>query len=185
MVREVQVPFQTEMAGEFCKWGLVCGSYHKAYNQRGCKQLRCIYGRKPGWHNCLYRLQVEFLANGEVVEYWNGEEHDHKQILPLRVAPLKDAQVQDAIKEGGLDGLKLERMIMKLERLGLPIPSCRFLYNRIAYIRRTLTQYSSESNTKDLRGWAETLSCSIGETKVFVIGSIVDDSVGEDGIPNF
>ena len=28
------------------------------------KQLRCIYGRKPGWHNFLYQLQVEFLENG-------------------------------------------------------------------------------------------------------------------------
>ena len=95
------------------------------------KQLCCIYGWKPGWHNYLYQLRVEFLANGEVVEYWNGEEHDHKQILPLRAAPLKDAQVQDAIKEGVLDDLKPERIIMKLERLGLPIPSRRSLYNKI------------------------------------------------------
>ena len=48
------------------------------------------------------------MANGEVVEYWNGEEHDHKQILPLPAAPLKDALVQNAIKEGILDGLKPE-----------------------------------------------------------------------------
>ena len=73
-----------------------------------------------------------------MVEYWNGEEHDHKQILPLRAAPLKDAQVQDAIKEGVLDGLKPEQIIMKLERLGLPVPSHRSVYNKIAYIQRTL-----------------------------------------------
>ena len=72
------------------------------------KQLHCIYGQKPSWHHCLYWLRVEFLANGEVVEYKNGEEHDHKKILPLQAGPLKDAQVQDAIKEGVLDGLKLE-----------------------------------------------------------------------------
>ena len=53
------------------------------------KQLRCIYGWKLGCHNCLYRLRVEFLESGEVVEYWNGE--DHKQILSLRASPLKDA----------------------------------------------------------------------------------------------
>ena len=149
------------------------------------KQLCCIYRWKPGWHNCLYRLRVEFLANGEVVEYWNREEHDHKQILPLRAAPLKDAQVQDAIKEGVLDGLKPEQIIMKLEQLGLPVPSRKSLYNKIAYIRRTLTQYSSEFSTKDLKGWAETLSGSTGEDEAFVISSTIDDSAGEDGIPNF
>ena len=59
------------------------------------------------------------------------------------------------------------------------------MYNKIAYIRRTLTQYSSEFSTKDLRGWAETLSGSTGEDEAFVIGSTIDDSAGEDGIPNF
>ena len=98
---------------------------------------------------------------------------------------MKDAQVQDAIKEGFLDGLKPEQIIMKLERLGLPVPSHRSLYNKIAYIRRTLTQCSSEFTTKDLRGWAETLSGSTGEDEAFVIGSTIDDSAGEDGIPNF
>ena len=133
------------------------------------KQLRCVYGRKPGWHNCLYWLRVEFLANGEVVEYWNGEEQTTSIFCPQRAAPLKDAQVQDAIKEGVLDGLKPERIIMKLEWLGLPVPSCRSLYNKIAYIRRTLTQNSSEFSTKDLRGWAETLSGSTGEDEALVI----------------
>ena len=79
------------------------------------KQLHCIYGQKFGWHNCLHWLLVEFLANGEVMEYWNGEEHDHQQILPLQVAPLKDAEYQDAIKEGVLDGLKPKQIIMKME----------------------------------------------------------------------
>ena len=74
---------------------------------------------------------------------------------------------------------------MILERLGLPVPSRRSLYNKIAYIRRTLTQYSSEFSTKDLRGWGETLSGSIGEDGAFAIGSTIDDSAGEDGIPNF
>ena len=74
---------------------------------------------------------------------------------------------------------------MKLEQLGLPAPSCKSLYSKIAYIRGTLTQYSSEFSTKDLKGWAETLSGSTKEDEALVIGSIVDDSVGEDGIPNF
>ena len=74
---------------------------------------------------------------------------------------------------------------MKLERLGLPIPSRRSLCNKIAYIRRTLTQYSSEFSTKDLRGWTETLSGSTGEDEAFVIGSTIGDNAGEDGIPNF
>ena len=59
------------------------------------------------------------------------------------------------------------------------------MYNKIAYIRRTLTQYSSEFSTKDLRGWAETLSGSTGEDEAFAIGSTVDDNASEDGIPNF
>ena len=46
-------------------------------------------------------------------------------------------------------------------------------------------QYSSEFSTKDLRGLAETMSGSTGEDEALVIGSIVDDSAREDGIPNF
>ena len=125
------------------------------------------------------------MANGEVVEYWNREEHDHKQILPLQAAPLEDAQVPDAIKEGVLDGLKPEQKIMKLEWHGLPAPSRRSLYNKTAFIRRTLTLYSSKFSTKDLRRWAETLSGSTSEDEALVIGSIVDKNVGKDGIPNF
>ena len=67
----------------------------------------------------------------------------------------------------------------------MPIPSHKSLCNKIAYIRRTLTQYSSEISAKDLKGWAETLSSSTGEDEALVIGSIVDDSAGEDVIPNF
>ena len=48
-----------------------------------------------------------------------------------------------------------------------------------------MTQYSSEFSTKDLRGWAETLSGSIDEDEALVIGSIVDDSASEDGMHNF
>ena len=110
-----------------------------------------------------------------MVEYWNGEEHDHQQILPQQVAPLKVAEVQNAIKEGVLDGLRPERIIMKLERHRLPIPNHRSLYNKIAYIRRTQTQDSSEFGTKDLREWAESLSGSTGEDEALVIGSSVDD----------
>ena len=54
-------------------------------------------------------------------------------------------------KEGILDGLMPERIFMKLERYGLPIPSCKALYNRVAYIRRTLTIDNLKFNTKDLR----------------------------------
>lgn len=55
----------------------------------------------------------------------------------------------------------------------------------MVYFRRTLTQYSSEFSTKDLRGWVEPLSGSTGKDEAFIIGSVVDDSVGEDRIPNF
>ena len=103
----------------------------------------------------------------------------------MRVAPLKDAHVQDAIKEGVLDGLKPEQIIMKLEQLGRPVPSYRSLSNKIAYVRRTLTQYSSELSIKILRGWSETLSGSTSDNEALVIGSVVDDSVGEYGISNF
>ena len=64
------------------------------------------------------------------------------------------------------------------------VPSSGSL-EQIAYIRRTLTQYSSEFSTKDLRRWAETLSGSASEDEAFVIGSTIDDSAGEDEIPNF
>ena len=74
---------------------------------------------------------------------------------------------------------------MKLEWLGLLVPSHRLLYNIIAYIRRTLKQYSLEFGTKDLRGWAAILSGCTSEDEALVIGSIVDDGVDEDGIPNF
>ena len=71
---------------------------------------------------------------------------------------------------------------MKLEPLGLFVPSRKSFYNKIAYFRRTLTQYSSEFSTKDLKGWAETLSGSTDEDEALVIGSIVDDSIGENGM---
>ena len=79
------------------------------------------------------------------------------------MASLKDAQVQSAIKEGVLDGLIPKRIVMKLERHGLPVPSHRAFYNKIAYIGRALTKDSSKFNTKDLRDWAEALSGSIDE----------------------
>ena len=55
----------------------------------------------------------------------------------------------------------------------------------MVYSKRTLTQYSSEFSTKDLRGWVEPLSGSIGEDEAFIIGSVVDYSAGENRIPNF
>ena len=149
------------------------------------KILRCAYGKKVGWHKCPYKLRVEHLPGGEVVECWNGEEHHHQQVMALQVPALRDEQVQHTIKEAVLDGLKPERIIMKLERLGLPVPSRRSLYNRVAYLRRTVTKDSSEFSTKDLRDWAETLSCTLEEDAPLVIGQNVDDNTGEDGIPNF
>ena len=149
------------------------------------KILRCAYGKKVGWHKCPYKLRVEHLVGGEVVECWNGEEHHHQQIMALQVPALRDEQVQQTIKEAVLDGLKPERIIMKLERLGLPVPSRRSLYNRIAYLKRTVTTDSSEFSTKDLRDWAETLSSTLEEDAPLVIGQNVDDNTGEDGIPNF
>ena len=119
------------------------------------------------------------------MQSWNGEDHYHQKHLVSQVAPLKDAQVQSAIKEGVLDGLMPERIVMKLERHGLPVPSRRALYNKIAYIRRTLTKDSSKFNTKDLRDWAETLSGSIDEDAALVIGQHIEDSAAEDGVPSF
>ena len=74
---------------------------------------------------------------------------------------------------------------MKLERLGFLVPSRRSLYNRIAYLCRTITKDSSDFNTKDLRDWAETLSCTLEENATLVIGQNVEDNTGEDGVPNF
>ena len=119
------------------------------------------------------------------MQSWNGEDHYHQKHLVSQVAPLKDAQVQSAIKEGVLDGLMPERIVMKLERHGLPVPSHRALYNKIAYIRRTLTKDSSKFNTKDLRDWAETLSGSIDEDAALVIGQHIEDSAVEDRVPSF
>ena len=119
------------------------------------------------------------------MQSWNGEDHYHQKNLVSQVAPLKDAQVQSAIKEGVLDGLMTKRIFMKLERHGLPIPSRKALYNKTIYIRRTLTKDNSKFNTKDLRDWAEPLSGSIDEDAALVIGQHIEDSVAEDGVPSF
>ena len=160
--------------------------HNTRYTTKGAlKTFRCTYAKKAGWHHCPNQLRVEFLAGGQVVQSWNGEDHYHQKNLVSQVAPLKDAQVQSAIKEGVLDGLMPERIVMKLERHGLPVPSRRALYNKIAYIRRTLIKDSSKFSTKDLRDWAETLSGSIDEDAALVIGQHIEDSAAEDGVPSF
>ena len=98
---------------------------------------------------------------------------------------MKDAWVQSAIKEGLFDGLMLERIIVKLERHRLPVPSRKALYNKIAYTRRTLTMNSSKFNTKNLRDYAEAFSRSIDEDAALVIRQNIEDSVAEDGVPRF
>ena len=57
------------------------------------KILRCAYGKKVGWHKCPYKLRVEQLPGGEVVECWTGEEHHHQQVMALQVPALRDEQV--------------------------------------------------------------------------------------------
>ena len=116
------------------------------------KIYRYTYAKKAGWHQCPNQLHVEFLSGGEVVQSWNGEDHYHQKNLVSQMAPLKDTRVQSAIKEGVLDGLMPERIIMKLERHGLPIPSRKALYKKIPYIRRTLTMDNSKLNTKRPQG---------------------------------
>ena len=74
---------------------------------------------------------------------------------------------------------------MKLERHGLPAPRCKALYNKIAYMRRTLTMDSSKFNSKDLKDWAEALSGSIDEDATLVIGQSIEDSAAEDVAPRF
>ena len=65
--------------------------------------------------------------------------------------PLKHVRVQRAIKEGVLDGLIPKRIIIKLEQQRLPIPSLKALYNKVAYIRRTLTKTIQNSIEIELR----------------------------------
>ena len=105
--------------------------------------------------------------------------------MALQVLALRDEHVQNTIKEAVLDGLKPERVIIKWERLELPVPSRRSLCNRIAYLWKTIKKDSSEFSTKDLRDWAETLSCTIEEGAPFVIGQNVQDNTGEDRVANF
>ena len=102
-----------------------------------------------------------------------------------QVAPLKDTWVQSAIKEGFLDGLMPKRIIMKLEQHGLPVPSRKASYNKIAYIRRTLTMDSSKFNTKDLKDWDEAFSGSTHEDATLITGQSIEDSAVEDGVPSF
>ena len=78
-----------------------------------------------------------------------------------------------------------KKIILKLEWLGLPVPNRIFLYNRIGFLQRTVTKTSSKFSTKDLRDWAETLSCTIEEDAPLVIGQNVEDNIGEDGVHNF
>ena len=102
--------------------------------------------------------------------------------MALQVPVFGDGQVQSTIKKVVFNGLKPEKIIMKLERLGLPIPSRKSLYNRIAYLWRIVIKNSSEFNTKDLRDWAETLSFTLEEDAPLVIGQNVKNNVDEDGV---
>ena len=119
------------------------------------------------------------------MQSWNGEDHYHQKNLVSQVAPLKDTWIQITIKEGVFDGLMLERIIMKLERHALPVPSRKALYNKIPYIRRILKMNSSKFNTKDLKDWAEAFSGSIDEDATLVIGQNIEDSAAKDGVPRF
>ena len=149
------------------------------------KIFHCTYAKKAGWHQCPNQLRVEFLPGGQAVQSRNGEDHYHQKNLVSQVAPLKGARVQSAIKEGVLDGLMPERIIMKLERHGLPIPSRKALGNKVAYIRRTLTKDNSKLNEKDLGDWVEAFNGSMDEDATLVIGQHIEDSVAEDGVPSF
>ena len=102
-----------------------------------------------------------------------------------QVPTLRDEQVQNTIKEAILDSLNPKRIIVKLDQLRLPVLSCKSLYNRIAYLQRTVAIDSSEFSTKDLRDWAETLSCTLEEDASLVISHNVKDNIGEDEVPNF
>ena len=101
------------------------------------------------------------------------------------VVPSKNTRVQSAIKKGVLDAVMPKRIIMKLERHGLPIPSCGALHNKVAFIRRILTKDTSKFNTKDLRDWAEAFNGSIDEDATLVIGQHIEDSAAKDGVPSF
>ena len=98
---------------------------------------------------------------------------------------MKDARVQSVIKEGLLDGLMPKRIIVKMERHGLPVPSHKALHKKIAHIRRALTMDNSNFNTKDLGDWSEAFTGSIDEDTAFIIGQNIQDSVVEDGVPKF
>ena len=65
----------------------------------------CTYARKAGWYQCPNQLCIKFVAGGHVVQCWKGGNHHHQKSLLSQVAPLKDARVQSAIKEGVLDVL--------------------------------------------------------------------------------
>ena len=97
---------------------------------------------------------MDYKPRGEVGQFWNGENHNHHKILALQMVPLQNSSIQDVIKEGVLNSLKPPKNVMELERLGLPIPNQRSLYNKVAYIKRTLTKESSEFSTKDSQDWA-------------------------------
>ena len=61
------------------------GVYVKDYrrdNNDGMKVFyRCKFTRKRGWHPCPCKRCVLFQPDGQVIEFWNGEEHDHKLIF--------------------------------------------------------------------------------------------------------
>ena len=72
-----------------------------------------------------------------------------------------------------------------MEQLGILVPNCKSLYNKIGFSKRTLTYSTLEFSTKYLGGWVETSSGSASENEVLVIAIIFDENVGEDGVPNF
>ena len=68
-----------------------------------------------------YGARVEGMSDAEIVDQALAA----LEVMYGQVAPLKDAQVQSVVKEGVLDGLMTERIIIKIEWHGLPIQAAK------------------------------------------------------------
>ena len=166
------------------------GVYVKDYrrdNNDGMKVFyRCKFTRKRGWHPCPCKRCVLFQPDGQVIEFWNGEEHDHRSILlQLPSNPLQNPEVRATVDEAVEDGLKPEGIIRKLQRKHLPLPSKKQLFNRISYLKRKRGGVQGVASTGTLVEWVRNLGAPTSPDAPLVIGQHQENLPGADGIPRF
>ena len=90
--------------------------------------------------------------------------------MQLPKKALKNPEVRATIDESVEDGIKPERIIKKLQRKHLPIPSKKQLFNRIAYVKSKRGGVQGGASTCILMEWARNVGAPTSPDAPMVIG---------------